>query len=287
MSRLIFAFAAVVAAAAFAVPAVLAEKGNRDTDTIFQEQFERMRRETQDLRERFRGRFENRGRPIDRVRRGTLAGRAIAVGDVSAVSAFSITVGEKTFVVTDETQIPDDLEVGDFVVVRGKSTDGELVASRVHRPGILRGLRGAFRIRGTVEELTYSSIKVAGEDARLIPSTHRPDDLAVGDEVAVVGTVDGDGDRIARAVLSKRTRETSGFRITDERFQGGGEVKSVVVGPGYVKLEFEEQVVRIAPLQVESYEQRGELRAGSVARVRGTVTSGGELLATFVSVRGR
>ena len=120
MSRLIFAFAAVVAAAAFAVPAVLAEKGNRDTDTIFQEQFERMRRETQDLRERFRGRFENRGRPIDRVRRGTLAGRAIAVGDVSAVSAFSITVGEKTFVVTDETQIPDDLEVGDFVVVRGE-----------------------------------------------------------------------------------------------------------------------------------------------------------------------
>ena len=98
----------------------------------FQEQIERIKNRAAELRERFRGRFENRGRPFHWAQHGPHAGRAIAVGKVTDISVSSITVGEKTFVVADETQLPQNLESGDFVVVHGESTDGELVAISIH-----------------------------------------------------------------------------------------------------------------------------------------------------------
>ena len=242
---------------------------------------------------------------------GTFDRIAIALGPVESVTDSSITVDGKIFSIDDQIRIPSELEAGDVVLVRGAWIDGELVARHVSSLAFREQVResfprrsfpwdsfpwdsfsGSFRVYGEVERITGSSITVGGEEITLTESTQIPDDLEVGDSVTVVGSLrDGeDGERVARSVHRGRfvDRPSAAFDnfVDDERFRLSGEVESVILGPGYVKLDLGDRVVRIAPHQVDRYTQNGQPAQGEFVIVSGIVAENGDLLATSVRVAG-
>ena len=149
---------------------------------------------------------------------------------------------------------------------------------------------GSFRIHGEVERITDSSITVGGEEIALTEATKMPGDLKVGDSVTVIGSLreGGDGERIAQAVhrgqLVDGPRADLGEFVDDERFRLSGEVESVTLGSGYVKLDLGDHVVRIAPHEVDYYTQKGQPVAGALVIVSGAVAENGDLLASSVIV---
>ena len=247
---------------------------------------------------------------------------AIALGPVESVTDSYITVDGKTFSIDDRTRIPSELEAGDMVLVRGEWVDGELAARRVTGLGFQEQFResfprrpfpwdslpweafprgsfpwesfsGSFRVYGEVERITDSSITVGGEEITLTESTQIPDALEVGDNVTVVGSLreGGDGERVAQFVYQGRLirRPDAAFDnfVDDERFRLSGEVESVILGPGYVKLDLGDRVVRIAPREVDRYTQHGLPAPGEFVIVSGVVAENGDLLATSVRVAGK
>ena len=156
-----------------------------------------------------------------------------------------------------------------------------------------RSFSGSFRVYGEVERITDSSITVGGEEIALTEATEMPDGLEVGDTVTVIGSLreGGDGERIAQAVHRGRLvdRPSAGFGkfVDDERFRLSGEVESVILGTGYVKLDLGDHVVRIAPHEVDRYTQNGQPVAGALVVVSGTVAKNGDLLARSVIVVGK
>ena len=117
-----------------------------------------------------------------------------------------------------------------------------------------------------------------------------PGDLEVGDSVTVIGSLreGGDGERIAQAVhrgqFVDRPRADFGKFVDDDQFRLSGEVESVILGSGYVKLDLGDHVVRIAPHEVDHYTQNGQPVAGALVIVSGTVAENGDLLARSVTV---
>ena len=239
---------------------------------------------------------------------------AIALGPVESVTDSSITVDGKTFGIDDRTRIPSDLEAGDLVLVRGEWVDGEPVARSITSLGFQEQFReafprrsfprelfpqgsfpwrffsGSFRVYGEVERITDSSITVGGEEIALTEATEIPDGLEVGDTVTVIGSLreGGDGERIAKEVrrgrFVNRPNAALGNFVDDERFRLSGEVESVTLGSGYVKLEMGEHVVRIAPHEVGRYTQNGQPVAGAFVIASGEVAENGDLLAESVWV---
>ena len=149
---------------------------------------------------------------------------------------------------------------------------------------------GSFRVYGEVERITDSSITVGGEEIALTGATEIPDDLEVGDSVTVIGSLrqDGNGERVAQAVhrggLAHRPSADFGRFVGDEQFRLSGEVESVILGSGYVKLDLGDHVVRIAPHEVDHYTQNGQPVAGALVIVSGAVAENGDLLARSVTV---
>ena len=252
---------------------------------------------------------------------GTFDRIAIAFGPVASVTDSSITVDGKTFGIDDQTRIPSELEAGDVVLVRGAWVDGGLVARHVSGLGFREQVResfprrsfpsvslpweslprgsfpresfsGSFRVYGEVERITGSSITVGGEEITLTESTQIPDDLQVGDAVTVIGSLrEGeDGERVARSVHRGRFVDRPGAAfgdfVDDERFRLSGEVESVILGAGYVKLDLGDRVVRIAPHEVDRYTQNGQPAQGEFVIVSGVDAENGDLLATSVRVAG-
>ena len=153
-----------------------------------------------------------------------------------------------------------------------------------------RSFSGSFRVYGEVERITDSSITVSGEEIALTEATKMPADLEVGDSVTVIGSLreGGDGERIAQAVhrgqLVDRPWADFGKFVDDDQFRLSGEVESVILGSGYVKLDLGDQVVRIAPHEVDHYTQNGQPVAGALVIVSGTVAENGDLLARSLTV---
>lgn len=153
-----------------------------------------------------------------------------------------------------------------------------------------RSFSGSFGVYGEVERITDSSITVGGEEIAFTEDTRMPDDLEVGDIVTVIGSLreGGDGERVAQAVhrgrLVERPRAAFGNLVDDERFRLSGEVESVILGSGYVKLDLGDHVVRIAPHEVDHYMQNGQPVVGALVIVSGTVAENGDLLARSVTV---
>lgn len=156
-----------------------------------------------------------------------------------------------------------------------------------------RSFSGSFRVYGEVERITDSSITVGGEEIALTEATQIPDDLEVGDTVTVIGSLreGGDGERVAQAVhrgrAANRPSADFGKFIDDERFRLSGEVESVILGSGYIKLDLGDHVVRIAPHEVDRYTQNGQPVAGALVIVSGTVAENGDLLTRSVIVVGK
>ena len=341
MSRLATALGALLLTTLLVVPAALAHEGEPAQDEPPWVSVERIKEETEELIERFRGLFGGnagitvwQGRfhsGVDSVGEGFFDGFsserfgriAIALGPVESVTDSSITVDGKTFTIDDRTRIPSDLEAGDMVLVRGEWVDGEPAARHVASLGFQEQFResfprrafpwgslprdsfprewdsfpwesfsGSFRVHGEVERITDSSITVGGEDIALTESTRLPDDLEVGDTVTVVGSMreGGDGEWVAQAVHRGRlvARPSAAFEnfVDDERFRLSGEVESVILGPGYAKLDLGDRVLRIAPHQVDRYTQNGLPVEGAFVIVSGVVAENGDLLATSVRVTG-
>ncbi len=230
-------------------------------------------------------RLDRSDRTFDGFSAEMFGGVAIAVGRVGSLTASSITVDGRSFIIGDGTRIPSEIQVGGFVVIRGEPSDGEVVAKHVDRLGIRRQTQGSFRVQGDVERLTDSSITVGGEEIAVTDSTRTPADLEVGDQVTVIGTTRRDGERVARAVLRSRIGKESGDSIDDDRFRVRGEVESVILGSGYLKLDLGDREVRIAPLEVDRYTQNGTPGKGTFVIVSGIVAGNGDLLATSLTVR--
>lgn len=277
MSKIILAIVGLALAAGMLVAPVLAKEGGRGGDD--RTPIDRLTDEAHRLRGKIEGRFGLGPKSVDRGE-----GRA-AVGALSALSETSITVDGQTFALVDDTKKPDGLAVGDMVQVRGALEDGKLVARDIRRINAdLRRMK-SFRLHGTVEALTDISITVNGETATIESSSRKPNGLAVGDTVTVVGVINAAGERIARAIVKDESDQSNFFEVKDGRFQARGEIQSVSPGNGFVDVGIHDKTVRIAPLEVETYSQGGTPAKGKFAQIHGIARSDGTFLATWVRVK--
>jgi ferric-dicitrate binding protein FerR (iron transport regulator) len=127
------------------------------------------------------------------------ANRFILSGKVEALDSDTWTVAGQTIMVTDETDMDDDIEVGDLVRVEGVILpEGELKAERIVRIEDAPGQ--PFEFRGVVQAIadmtwTISSVAITVDDETEIAAG-----LAVGDLVHVRGWILEDGTWLASAI---------------------------------------------------------------------------------------
>lgn len=171
--------------------------------------------------------------------------------------------------------------------IKREKADGDLAAGEKRRSGPDSRMMKSFRMSGEVEELTATLIKVNGEIATITDSTRMPDDLAVGETVAVQGVINQEGERFARAIHRDDDEEhrQPSFQLENGRFQVRGEVESIATGPGYVAIVIGGRTFRIAPLEVETYVQHGVPATGQFVAIKGIEKSDGNLLATSLKIK--
>lgn len=284
MSRIILIIVGLALAAGMLVAPVLAKDGGPADNGDGRSPIDRLKDKADKLRGQIEGRLGGAGAELRMSRTDGREGRA-AVGAISALSESSITVDEHTFALVDDTKKPDDLAVGDLVQVRGELKDGKLVAREIRRINADIRRMKAFRLTGEVQALSETSITVNGETAGITESTRAPEDLAVGDTVTVAGVINPEGERTARTIVRDEDERSTRFEVKDGKFVARGEVQSIATGNGLVDIGLNDKTVRIAPLEVEAYSQRGTPTRGAFVQIHGIARSDGTFLATSVRVQ--
>lgn len=186
--------------------------------------------------------------------------RFTLLGEVEVITADAWLVAGQTITVTDETDVDDDIEVGDLVRVEGVILpEGELQAERIVR---IEGAPGLpFDFRGVVQVITDTTWTISGVAITIDDETVIAEGLVVGDLVDVRGWILEDGTWLASAIE----------RVDDEEplFEFTGVIESI-----------DPWVVAGIPFETREWtEIEPELEGGDLVRVKGRIMEDGAWVA--------
>ncbi|HRQ38069.1 MAG TPA: DUF5666 domain-containing protein [Chloroflexota bacterium] len=140
-------------------------------------------------------------RLADRIRllRPTLNNRFTLTGPVEAINSTLWAVAGQTILVTDATQIDDDIAVGNRVRVSGVILPGGgLQAREIEKLDDQPGF--PFRFTGVVEAIGADSWTISGVTIAINSQTTIDDDIVIGDVAEVRGWILEDGTWLARRI---------------------------------------------------------------------------------------
>ncbi len=154
-------------------------------------------------------------RMADRIRllRPNLNNRFTLTGPVEAISPTAWTVAGQTILVTEATQIDDDIAIGDRVRVNGIILmGGGLQAREIEKLSDQPGF--PFRFTGVVEAIGAESWTISGVTISLNSQTTIEDGIGIGDVVEASGRILEDGDWLARRIKRVQNDQPPTFTIT-------------------------------------------------------------------------
>jgi hypothetical protein len=188
------------------------------------------------------------------------ANRFTLSGEVEAIAADAWLVAGQTISVTDQTDVDDDIKVGDLVRVEGVILpEGELQAERIVRIEDTPGL--PFDFRGVVQAIADTTWTISGVAITIDGETVIAEGLVVGDLVHVRGWILEDGTWLASAIE----------RVDDEEplFEFTGAIESI-----------DPWVVAGIPFETHEWaEIEPGLEVGDLVRVKGRIMEDGTWVA--------
>lgn len=204
-------------------------------------------------------------RMADRIRllRPTLNNRFTLTGPVTAISATAWTVAGQTILVTEATQIDDDIAVGDRVRINGVILlGGGLQAREIEKLDDQPGY--PFRFTGVVQSIGAQTWTISGVTIAITTTTNIDDDIAIGDVVEARGWILEDGTWLARRI-KKVQDDLPTFTIT-------GRVQSI-------------DPWRVAGISFETRDWTAidpGIDVGNRVRVRGVILADGSWVASTI-----
>ena len=120
------------------------------------------------------------------------------VGNVTAIGETEWAVSGVTFTVTPQTAIASGVEMGSYVVVKGRTVEGERIADSI---AFVNGnQKPRLTFTGIVESMSDTAWVISGQTVVITPETMIQAGLAVGDTVEVRFYLADNGDWVAEEI---------------------------------------------------------------------------------------
>ncbi len=184
-------------------------------------------------------------------------------GDVASTGAMWVVAGQ-SIMVDAETEVDDDIVVGDTVRVEGIIlTGGALQATEITKVDDVPGL--PFQFTGIVQTIGDESWMISGQTIAVDGDTAVSEEIEAGDVVAVKGWILEDGNWLATAIEEQEDDDLPTFEFT-------GSVQNM--NPWQVAgIDFETRAWTVVAT---------DLALGDSVRVRGTILSDGTWVADAI-----
>lgn len=184
-------------------------------------------------------------------------------GTVEGIEADEWMIDGQTILITDATELDENIQLGDTVYVKGLIESGsELRALKIERLDEEAGF--PFEFTGIVQNIDEGLWTVSGVSIRINDSTALAEGIKAGDRVVVKGRIQDDGSWLAHKISLAPDSESL-FKII-------GKLESI--DPWKVAgISFETNADTVI---------QSDLRSGDLARVEGVIDTNGSWIATRI-----